>query len=57
MIQHLKELEADGSRRARVSVANFWRTYKLVRELGAQVRKGEKSAFVFYAKVIKRTEE
>lgn len=35
----------------------FWMTYRQAQELGAQVRKGEKSSLVVYANTITRTEE
>jgi antirestriction protein ArdC len=38
-------------------LSQFWMTYKQAQELGAQVRKGEKSALVVYANAIERTEE
>jgi antirestriction protein ArdC len=37
--------------------APIWMTYRQAKELGAQVRKGEKSELVVYANTIKRTEQ
>lgn len=41
---------------ARGYTSPYWMTYKQARELGAQVRKGEKSTLVVYAGAVERTD-